>query len=152
MSSLKTGHGLHLLASHRELTKQLEEIERLAVRGKAPGAGGQKLTPLPVEQQQILTDMMSKIGSISEQIARRHSPDSLVQSDKIQPVSATYRWLSLMLRRMEESLEDLNPGRITQKFGSFTDCTENDRIQAELGEILAIFENARILIEEWRTN
>ncbi len=150
MSTLQTGHGLHLLAAHRALTRQLEELNNLAERGKAPGSGGQKLTPIPSEQILQLTAIIERISSISEQIARRHSPEIFEKEARAQPVSATYRWLALMLNRMEESLEDLSPERITRKFGPFLDADENARLQAELDEMMLVFKSAQDLIDDWR--
>src|SRR6516164_4917867 len=116
MSSISTGHGRHLLGAHRALTRQLEEIERAAVHGRAPGPGGQALTPLPPELWAQIGPALAHIGALSEQIARRHAPDSFHAADARQPVGVTLRWLSLLLSRLEEALEDLDPAAIERKF------------------------------------
>src|SRR5437773_2259558 len=123
-----TGHGLHLIAAHRALAKQLEEIERTALLGRAPGSGGPVLTPLPPELWEPLGAALTRIGDRSEAIARRNAPDSRREPEVRQPLGATLRWIDLLLRRLEESLAELDPENITRKFGPFREETEAEQM------------------------
>lgn len=152
MSSLSTGHSLHLLAAHRALSKQLDEIERAAREGRAPGAGGQALTPLPPELWAELQPALERIGALSESIARRHAPERMGDADARQSLAATLRWVSLLLRRLEESLEDLDPATITRKFGAFREPGETDLITADVAAMHAELAAAQALLESWRAS
>jgi hypothetical protein len=152
MRSLSKGHGLHLLAAHRALCKQLEEIERVAVQGRAPGSGGQALTPLPPDLWQQVGPLLAHIHSLSEAIALRHAPGRLQAAGERQPMSATLRWMSLLLRRMEEALEELEPGSVARKFGDFALPDESDRLEREVATMRADLASAQHALEDWRKN
>ncbi len=151
MGSLSKGHGLHLLAAHRALARQLEEIERAAVLGRAPGTGGQRLTPLPTELWEQIGPSLARIAATSEAIARRHAPDSFHAADARQTLAGTLRWMALLLRRLEETLEDLEPSGITRKFGPFRDSEEEARMAAEVASLHAELREAQAALEAWRT-
>ncbi|HZO91612.1 MAG TPA: hypothetical protein VFB38_25040 [Chthonomonadaceae bacterium] len=150
MSLRVTGHGLHLLAAHRALTRQLEEIERAAVQGRAPGTGGQALTPLPPELWAQLSPSLTRLGSLSETIARRHAPEALQAAEARQPLSATLRWIALLLRRLEETLEDLDPATIARKFGAFAAPEEAEQMAAEVAAMHAELTAAQQALEAFR--
>jgi hypothetical protein len=149
--SLSTGHGLHLLAAHRALTRQLEEIERVAVHGRAPGAGGSVLTPMPAELWAQLGPSLAHLGTLSESIARRHAPDSMRSEATRQPLPATLRWVALLLRRLEETLEDLDPESIARKFGPFQEPGESERMAEQVAAMSAELRAAQAALEAWRT-
>lgn len=151
MSSLSKGHGLHLLAAHRALARQLEEIERTGLLGRAPGSGGQRVTPVPPELWEEVGPALARISAISETIARRHAPDSFHAADSRQSLAGTLRWMSLLLRRLEETLEDLEPESIVRKFGPFSDPEEEARMAAEVAEIHHALAEAQAALENWRS-
>jgi hypothetical protein len=148
MSSLSAGHGRHLLGAHRALTRQLEEIERAAVHGRAPG--GQALTPLPPELWAQIGPALAHIGALTEQIARRHAPDSFHAADARQPVGVTLRWMSLLVSRLEEALEDLDPTSIERKFGPFSEPDEAERMASEVAALRAELAAAQTALANWR--
>lgn len=151
MGSFSKGHGLHLLAAHRALTRQLEEIERAAVHGRAPGAGGAALTPLPPELWAQIGPPLAHLGALSEAIARRHAPNAMRAEDARQPLSATLRWVALLLRRLEENLEDLDPEAILRKFGPFPEPGEAEQMAAQVTDMTAQLQAAQAALEAWRS-
>lgn len=149
MGSRSTGHGLHLLAAHRALIRQLEEIERTAVHGRPPGTGGQTLTPLPPELWAQIGPALTHLGALSEDIARRHAPDAFA-ADARQPVGVTFRWIALLLRRLEETLEDLDPNLIARKFGPFPEPGEADQMTIEVAAMAEELRAAADALDAWR--
>ncbi len=123
----------------------------MAVHGRAPGAGGAALTPLPPELWAQLGPPLAHLGAISEAIARRHAPDSLREAAQRQPLSATLRWVALLLRRLEESLEDLDPETVVRKFGPFPEAGETEPMAAQVAAMEAELRTAQAALEAWRT-
>ena len=150
MASLSTGHGRHLIATHRALTKQLEEIERAAVQGRSPGAGGQSLTPLPPELWEQIGAALQRIEALSQTLAKRNAPESWQETETRQPLATTLHWTSLLLRRLEEPLEDLAPEAITRKFGPFPTPGEAEQIKTDVAAMQAELEAAQEALEAWR--
>ena len=151
MRSTSSGHGRHLVAAYRALVKQLEEIEQVAVHGQASGAGGHRAEPLPPELWALLAPSLESLRRQAEAIARRHAADSFRETDARQPVSATLRWTALLLRRLEETLEDLEPGGIARKFGPFPDPAETERMGPEVAEMRETLSGAQAALEAWRS-
>ena len=149
MRSSSSGHGRHLLAAYRVLIKQLEEIEQIAVHGHGPG--GQRAEPLPPELWAEMSAMLEHLKKQAEAIARRHAADSFQEADQRQPVQATMRWTALLMRRLEETLEDLEPKGIARKFGAFSDSGEVERMGAEVAEMHALLTAAQSVLETGRS-
>ncbi len=150
MSLRSTGHGLHLLAAYRALARQLEEAEGVGVRGRAPGSGGKQLTPLPDALWAEIGPRLTRIQELGQAIARRHAEESMRQEEVRQPLSATLRWMSLLLRHLEETIEDLDPEVISRKFGPFQEEDELERLKAERDAMRLELANAQSALDTWR--
>ena len=148
MRSTSSGHGRHLVATYRALIKQLEEIEQAAVHGRGPG--GQRAEPLPPALWAKIAPLLEHLREQAEATARRNAADSFRESDSRQPVQATLRWTALLLHRLEETLEDLEPGGIARKFGPFPDPEEVKRMEGEVGLMHEDLSMALNALEAWR--
>jgi hypothetical protein len=150
MSTRETGHGLHLMAAHRSLKKQIEEIELAAVHGRSASGAGQISTPLPAEVWSSLNEALDRIESSALEIARRHNPERYREAETRLAVEATARRVFMLLNRLEETLEDLDPAALTRKFGPFRIEGELEQMSGEAARMRADLAHAIATLEQWR--
>lgn len=113
-------HKSHLLAVFATALQHIEEIRQVAALGKSPS--GLPLTPLPQEQRRELLAVLDRLSGQLQDLVRTVAPDQ-EQDGRPAPLSATHMWLSILLRGLQESLADLDPVRISSRYGALDSHT-----------------------------
>jgi len=107
-------HKSHLIAVYTTALEYAKQIREAAVTGVSPT--GVPLTPLPSPQQQELVALLGRLTG------RLHDTMAVLLPDREEtrpaPVSATRMWVNVLLGRLHELIEDLEPGRFSQKYGA----------------------------------
>lgn len=141
------GHRLVLLGAHRALHRQIEEIERVAVRGQSPGAGRAELTPVPPELWERLRAHVDRLQSAADDMALRVAPRGPHAQNR-QPLAATLRWIDRLLDRVAEGMEELEPAALEARCGQFEDPAEADRLAVDVAAMRAETAAMRVLLRE----
>jgi hypothetical protein len=110
-------HRLHIISTFLTVSRYVEEMEEIAVEGKSPSGVGQALSPLPPGAWQPIATFLERIRAECEALAESFSPAQLHEHRVQAPLGATLMWLSVMLGRIEEAVEELRPEVIERKFG-----------------------------------
>ncbi len=113
-------HKSHLAAVYTEAVEHARQIREAAVSGVSPTGG--RLTPFPASEQRDLLATIDCViaalrGAIEEVMPGWHEqtvPASL---------SATRMWVNILLRRLQELVQDLEPGRFSRKYGDLDEET-----------------------------
>ena len=118
----------HVISIFLTVSRFVEEIEEIAVEGRSPSGMGQVLSPLPKEDWQRICVPLKRLMNECKCAAKALSPIELKEQLTEAPLSTTLTWLSVMLGKIEETLEELRPEIMEPRFGE---------IPAEVREILA---------------
>jgi hypothetical protein len=108
-------HKSHLLSAYTAALQRIEEIRRVAMRGESPS--GTPLTPLPGEECQQLLALLNLVSGQLHQALAAVLPD-LEGGGSPAPLSATRMWVNILLRGLHASLADLQPERISRRYGA----------------------------------
>jgi len=92
-------------------------MEEIAVSGKSPSGVGQALSPLPPEAWQRIVAPLERIRRECESLAESLSPVELHEHRRKAALRKTLTWLSVMVGRIEEALEELRPEVMERRFG-----------------------------------
>src|SRR5438552_3293683 len=114
-------HQRHLFATYLALVQLAEEIRTLALRGIAPGAAARRLPPLPEEEWAALEpDLQALLDEARAAVARYASP-MLEGHERATSRAATRRWIAVLLGRAADLAAELEPDRISRRFGEIHD-------------------------------
>jgi hypothetical protein len=109
-------HRLHLVSTYTTVLQHLGEIRQAITAGKSPG--GALLTPLPEPLRDQLLDRIDRIAAGLEELVRRLVPDWERTATETGGLAATRMWTAILLRTVEELVEDLRPDRMERHYGA----------------------------------
>ncbi|MDH7570198.1 MAG: hypothetical protein QHJ73_11505, partial [Armatimonadota bacterium] len=129
----------HLLSCYLEITGLMDEMERIARTGRAAWTSGALLTPLPPEWWRRIAAPLEGARQRLRAMVDREAPEQLQTHAAQQPLSASLRWLSLLLLRLGEEVENLGPSRFQRQYGPMPKALASEfaALQRELKEALA---------------
>jgi len=140
MLDIKDQHRAHVISTFLTVSRYVEEMEEIATEGKSPSGVGQALSPLPPHAWHAIRASLDRMLRECELIAEAVTPAELEQHRTAAPLCATVTWLSVMLGRIEEALEELRPEVMERKFGKLPEETRRilaggtDRARSAAGE------------------
>lgn len=117
MGKLEDQQRSHVVCTFFTVGRYMEDVEEIAVSGKSPNGVGQALSPLPPEIWQALRDPLTRMLHECESMAEAVDAPELRQRRTRAPLSATITWISVMLGRIEEALDELRPEIMGPKYG-----------------------------------
>jgi hypothetical protein len=126
-------HQSHLVSTYTTVLQHFQEI-RQAAAGRSPGGG--RVTPLPKPAQEALSADLDQIAARLEQIVSSLAPDWRRSARGGGP-GATRMWISVLLRTVEELVEDLLPDRMSKRYGVLAP-EEAERLARQAEQVLAL--------------
>jgi hypothetical protein len=108
-------HKSHLVSTYTTVLQHLGEIRQAITAGKSPG--GARLTPLPEPLRDQLVDRIDRIAAGLEELVRHFVPAWERTAAETGGLAATKMWTAILLRTVEELVEDLEPKRIGKHYG-----------------------------------
>jgi ElaB/YqjD/DUF883 family membrane-anchored ribosome-binding protein len=126
-------HQSHLVSTYTTVLQHFQEI-RQAAAGRSPGGG--RVTPLPKPAQEALSSDLDQIAARLEQIVSSLAPDWRRSAQGGGP-GATRMWISVLLRTVEELIEDLLPDRMSKRYGALAP-EEAERLARQAEQVLAL--------------
>jgi hypothetical protein len=115
----------HLVVAYLALRDLVEEMEAIATRGVAKSGTGRRLTPLPPGEWERMAPRLHRILAEVRALIESHAPERLAEYETRAPVGQTRSWLSIQLGRVEDSLRDLSPERLS-RFGALDPSLAGD--------------------------
>jgi len=116
-SAMKPHQRDHLLSVYRTLKRLVEEIEDVAVRGRSPSGSGPALPPLPPSEWTALQeDLQRLLGQVRALVADL-APEELQEFEQPQSLDRARSWIAILLGRIGELFDDLEPRNIARRFG-----------------------------------
>jgi hypothetical protein len=137
-------HRSHLVSTYTTVLQHLAEIRQAIAPGKSPG--GARLTPLPDPLREQLLERLDRIAADLDGLVRRLVPDWERTATEVGGVAATRMWVAILLRTIEELVEDLKPDRIGKHYGA-VGAREARVLDETVSEVLAAIRGAVGLLQ-----
>jgi hypothetical protein len=109
-------HRSHLVSTYTTVLQHLGEIRQVITAGRSPG--GALLTPLPEPLRDQLVDRIDRIAAGLEELVRHFVPAWEHTAAETGGLAATKMWTAILLRTVEELVEDLEPKQIGKHYGA----------------------------------
>ena len=108
----------HLFASYLTISKLADDLRLAAREGQSPSGVGGSLSPLPDAVWEKLWAHLQAICELARRAVEQHAPEVLAEHAKPQPPGVTRAWAAVLLGRLEEVVDDLQPARMERKLGA----------------------------------
>jgi len=135
-------HHVHLVSTYTTVLQHLAEIRQVATVGRSPS--GSRLTPLPPPMQGELLAALEKISTELAEVVRTYVPDWQRQVRRTAGIAATRMWVNVLLRRVEELVRDLQPGRMSRQYGAVEEEAARG-LQRQVDSVLASLQRALLV-------
>ena len=137
-------HRSHLVSTYTTVLQHLGEIRQAITAGKSPG--GARLTPLPEPLRDQLLDQIDRIAAGLEELVRHFVPDWERTAAETGGLAATRMWAAILLRTVEELVEDLEPDHIQRHYGAL-ELQDVAELDERLQQVLAAIRQGVDLLE-----
>ena len=127
-------HRSHLVSTYTTVLQHLGEIRQAITAGKSPG--GALLTPFPEPLRDQLLDRIDRIAAGLEELVRRLVPDWERTATETGGLAATKMWTAILLRTVEELVEDLEPKQIGKHYGEVGE-SDAEMLEERVRHVLA---------------
>jgi hypothetical protein len=127
-------HKSHLVSTYTTVLQHLGEIHQAITAGKSPG--GALLTPLPEPLRDQLVDRIDRIAAGLKELVRHFVPEWERIAAETGGLAATKMWTAILLRTVEELVEDLEPEQIGRHYGEVGE-TDAEVLRQRVEQVLA---------------
>lgn len=114
---MKPHQQTHLLSSFLTMEEYVGDVEKVALQGRSPSGSGPPLTPLPPAQWKALEEPLQALLGSARAALEELAPEVLRQQEQVAGPARTWQWLQVLLGRLEEIIDDLDPERLGRKYG-----------------------------------
>jgi len=127
-------HKTHLVSTYTTLLQHLAEIRQVATTGKTPAGG--RVAPLPEPGRDRLLGRLEALATEMERLVQSSGVDLRMVDSEIGGLAAARMWINVLLRTVEELIEDLLPSRMGRQYGALG-AAEGERLQRHVEKALA---------------
>ena len=127
-------HKTHLVSTYTTLLQHLAEIRQVATTGKTPAGG--RVVPLPEPVRDRLLGRLDALATEMERLVQSSGVDLRMVDSEIGGLAAARMWINVLLRTVEELIEDLLPSRMGRQYGALG-AAEGERLQRHVEKALA---------------
>jgi hypothetical protein len=113
-------HQRTLMSIYATLQQLAEEVRAIAARGVSPSNAAGLMTPLPSPERAEVERGLDALLADARGIVRHHAPGLLAEHERPRAVAHTRSWIDALLGRIESLLDDMEPRRLSRKYGALT--------------------------------
>jgi hypothetical protein len=113
-------HQRTLLSIYATLQQLVEEVRAIASRGVSPTGAAGLMTPLPPPERAQVESGLDRVLAEARSLVAEHAPALLAEHERPRAVTHTRSWIDALLGRVESLVEDMDPHRLSRKYGSLT--------------------------------
>jgi len=109
-------HRSHIVSTYTTVLQHLADARQIITTGKTPGGG--QVAPLP---EPLRSEMLGRLDAISAALGSLvcgYVPNWESMSGEVGGPAATRMWLSILLRTVDELVQDIGPERMGKHYGS----------------------------------
>lgn len=108
----------HLVSTCNQAVIYLEEVRSVAATGE--GADGTRYTVPPPELQEPLVAAVDELLAELQALADKLEPQQAAGRHHAKSLGSTLMWLSTLLYMAQEQIEELDPERVSRRYGNVT--------------------------------
>jgi hypothetical protein len=113
-------HQRTLMSIYATLQQLVEEVRAISGRGVSPSHSAGLMTPLPPPERARVESGLDAILADARGIVAEHAPSLLAEHERPRAVAHTRSWIDALLGRVESLVDDMDPRRLSQKYGALT--------------------------------
>jgi len=137
-------HKSHLFSTYTTILQHLAEIRQVVTAGKSPT--GARVKPLPEPLRDKLLALLDGAAADLEKAVRTFVPDFERATTEVGSLAATRMWASILLRTVEELVEDIHPKEMSRHYGEIGE-EEADLLREKVEPVLASIRKGMKLLE-----
>jgi hypothetical protein len=139
-----TQHRSHLFSTYTTILQHLAEIRQVVTAGKTPA--GARVQPLPEPLRGKLLALLDSAAAGLEEAVKAFVPDFERATTEVGGVAATRMWASILLRTVEELVEDIHPKEMSRHYGEIGEG-EAELLREKVEPVLATIRRGMKLLE-----
>jgi len=113
-------HQRSLMSIYATLQQLVEEVRAIAERGVSPSNPAGLMTPLPPPERAQVDSGLDALLADARSIVAHHAPALLAEHERPRAVAHTRSWIDALLGRIESLVDDMDPRRLSRKYGALT--------------------------------
>jgi hypothetical protein len=113
-------HQRTLMSIYATLQQLVEEVRAIAGRGVSPSNSAGLMTPLPPPDRARVESGLDALLADARALVAQHAPALLAEHERPRAVSHTRSWIDALLGRVESLVDDMDPQRLSRKYGALT--------------------------------
>lgn len=118
---MNDSHRRHLFALLIQLEDTVSRITQAGWMGISPSGSGQRLTPLPYPQWQVLQESLARLVNSYHDTLVHLLPELTQRHDQPEPIETTYYWLRLLIGSLHDTiLPEMDPERFEKQYGELS--------------------------------
>jgi len=137
-------HKSHLFSTYTTILQHLAEIRQVVTAGKSPT--GARVKPLAEPLRDKLLALLDSAASDLEEAVRTFVPDFERATTEVGGIAATRMWANILLRTVEELVEDIHPKEMSRHYGAIGE-EEADLLREKVEPVLASIRKGMKLLE-----
>jgi len=137
-------HKSHLFSTYTTILQHLAEIRQVMTAVKSPA--GARVKPLPEPLRDKLLAVLDSAAADLEEVVRTFVPDFERATTEVGGIAATRMWASILLRTVEELVEDIHPKEMGRHYGEIGE-EEADLLREKVEPVLARIRKGMKLLE-----
>lgn len=114
-------HQRSLMSVYVTLQQLAEEVRAIVSRGVSPAHAAGQMAPLPPPERERLEAGLDAVVAEARALVERHAPALLAEHERPRPLSHTRSWVEALLGRIEGQIDDLDPQRLSRKYGALSE-------------------------------
>jgi hypothetical protein len=137
-------HKSHLFSTYTTVLQHLAEIRQVVTAGKTPAGG--RVKPLPEPLRHKLLALLDRVAADLEEAVKTFVPDFERAATEVGGMAATRMWASILLRTVEELVEDIHPKEMSRHYGEIAE-QEANLLREKVELVLASIRSTMKLLE-----
>ena len=113
-------HQRSLMSIYATLQQLVEEVRAIASRGVSPANSAGLMTPLPPPERARVDAGLDALLAEARAVVAHHAPTLLAEHERPRAVAHTRSWIDALLSRVESLVDDMDPQRISNKYGALS--------------------------------
>jgi len=141
---MRDQHRTHLISTYTTALQHLAELRQVAASGKTPAGG--RVAPVPEPMGERLFGCLDAVEKGLGELVGALAPEWNRDEPASAGPSAALMWVNVLLRTVEELVEDLHPRRMSRQYGQLG-AGEAARLQSGVEEVLAALREAMSAVD-----
>jgi hypothetical protein len=138
-------HESHIVSTYTTALQHLAEIRQVVTTGETPAGG--RVAPWPEPERERLVASVDAVAAGLEAIVRSFAPHWEDMGRRTGGLAATRMWVSILLRTVEELVEEIRPARMSRRYGALG-AADVQRLGGQVEGVISSLRSAMRMVSE----